>query len=95
MTADVRELHRLRTFYLGAPGDLRAAFVIDGRGYGDPDRVRADVAAAVAALHHGRITAQFYTEPVDDDEGGKRSGLPSWPEWAATHPSLAPSPADG
>lgn len=90
MTADMRELRRLRTFYLGVPGDLRAAFVIDGRDYTDPDQVRADLASAVAALQRRRITARFFTEPVD--ARSPRSTLPVWQVWARTHPWLATGP---
>lgn len=82
MTADARELRRRRTFYVGTPGgsDLRAAFVVDGRDYTDPDQVRADIVAAVDALHRRRLPAQLFTEPVEPDS--PRPDLPAWTTWA-------------
>lgn len=81
MIADPRELRRLRTFYVGEPGsgDLRAAFVIDGRRYGTPEQVRVDIAEAVAALHRRRLAAQFFTEPVTVD--APVPPLPSWQDY--------------
>lgn len=80
MNADPRELRRLRTFYVrSADGDLRAAFVIDGRGYASAEQVRADIADAVAELHRRRLAAQFFTEPVTTDTPTPR--LPSWQDY--------------
>ncbi|HEX5496134.1 MAG TPA: hypothetical protein VFX70_16320, partial [Mycobacteriales bacterium] len=81
MTAEERELRRLRTFYVAEPGggDLRAAFVIDGRAYARPEQVRADIADAVAELHRRRLAAQFFTEPVTPDTPAPR--LPSWQDY--------------
>jgi len=80
-TADPRDLCRLCTFYVaaGGGGDLRAAFVIDGRAYTDPDAVRADIAAAVHELHRRRLAAQFFTTPVTPDS--PRLDLPDWQSW--------------
>lgn len=84
--ADRRDLVRLRTFYVARPGsgELRAAFVIDGRDYASPERVRADVSAAVAELHRRGLSAQFVTRRVDP--AGPRPDLPCWWGWCGGRP---------
>lgn len=60
-------------------GDLRAAFVIDGRDYADPADAEAVSDEAFAELGRRRIPAEFEVRQVGPAEPRRR--LPSWEEY--------------
>lgn len=66
--------------YVMVDGDLKAAFVVDGRRYGDDAAARAVIKEAGAVLREREMAGQFEFHDVTADEPIAYD-LPDWDEY--------------